>query len=266
MASKVIVLSLHKAGTNLISEIFQRIGYSIIGEGIGHSYDAVREIVSKAKISKNDPNAVLKALLDQTPSKSAIFIHQITLPSTGFTPAPFFDEWTVNCRPPIVFNYRDPRAVCSSLVRYLSSSDAGKVSKWPWGVVQRQVLSSIDSHSERLDYAIEHFGDHFHRLYADHIWALKHPAILKARYEDLVGPAGGGDLASQRRCISQISAYLDLDLDLDALCASIYNPAARTFKYGQADHWKREFDDRQVERFAVKYGELLRTYGYEEMK
>jgi hypothetical protein len=61
---------------------------------------------------------------------------------------------------------------------------------------------------------------------------LRHPDILKLRFEDLVGPEGGGTTTAQHEAIARPAEFLNLSVDISAVASGL-NGGTRTFRRGR---------------------------------
>lgn len=99
---------------------------------------------------------------------------------------------------------------------------------------------------------------------------------LFIRFEDLVGPKGGGALEAQRSSIERLSSHLGLDLTAEErsfLTTSLFGKYDRksldekltwTFRKGQIGGWKEAFTEEHKRVFKERFGDLLIALGYEE--
>jgi hypothetical protein len=88
---------------------------------------------------------------------------------------------------------------------------------------------------------------------------------LVVRFEDLVGPGGGGDAGAQHDAVTGIYRYLGLEDD-DALvrsvCGRLFSSDSPTFRRGSIGGWRDAFDDELetiFERIVTGHWE---PYGY----
>jgi len=91
------------------------------------------------------------------------------------------------------------------------------------------------------------------------------PCSLVIKYENLVGPQGGGDASLQEREIQRIGEHLGLDLTADEVyyvMNSIYGNSL-TFRKGHVGAWKEFFDPPLCEAFKSKFGIDLILMKYE---
>lgn len=103
------------------------------------------------------------------------------------------------------------------------------------------------------------------RLRAYQPW-LEDPAVLGCRFEDLVGPRGGGDGERQLQQVMLIGAFLDRELteeQAEQVAALAWRPKSRTFRKGAIGDWVNHFTDEHKAVFKQVAGEPLIALGYE---
>lgn len=91
--------------------------------------------------------------------------------------------------------------------------------------------------------------------------------LFTVRFEDLVGPSGGGDKSMQRDLLRSLFEFLGLDADDNALSlqsARLFSNASPTFRKGQIGGWTDHFDAELKELFKQHVGDALFRYGYEQ--
>jgi sulfotransferase 6B1 len=92
--------------------------------------------------------------------------------------------------------------------------------------------------------------------------------VTVCRFEDLIGPRGGGTEAEQLRVISELAAVADVDLDRSGaaeLAERVWSPRAATFNRGRIGGWRESFDATTRELFDESISkEALADYGYDE--
>jgi hypothetical protein len=155
-------------------------------------------------------------------------------------------------------NVRDPRDVCISSVYYFENT--------------LNVLLGEDADFDtRLSYTIKqkemrnYFGVllHFQR-----VWDLinkVNPLVIK--YEDLVGPQGGGTIEQQIKAIQQVGRIFNMDINKNkaiAIGERIYGHS-ETFRSGKTGSWRDQFTPKHIEEFK-KSGlqKVLIDFGYEK--
>jgi hypothetical protein len=94
-------------------------------------------------------------------------------------------------------------------------------------------------------------------------WASD-PDCLMVRFEDLVGPRGGGSAERQRTAIERIITHLGHDVNQAAdLMTAVFDPDSRTFRAGQIDGWKSELDAANLAQLNAYCAPLCQAAGYE---
>ncbi|MBW1804586.1 MAG: hypothetical protein JRJ85_28140 [Deltaproteobacteria bacterium] len=92
---------------------------------------------------------------------------------------------------------------------------------------------------------------------------LYHPEVLKVRFEDLIGPQGGGDSTTQIETIESIYAYLGIaGMDAAKVAGQIFSKDSPTFRKGQIGSHKEFLSKEQLDKFHRLHGTLLKQYGY----
>ena len=95
---------------------------------------------------------------------------------------------------------------------------------------------------------------------------LDQPEIHVTRFEDLVGPRGGGSAETQHREIVRLAAFLQRPLSDDHAAQvgeRMYSRASMTFRKGATGDWEQHFGPAHREAFARVAGDLLVRLGYE---
>ena len=104
----------------------------------------------------------------------------------------------------------------------------------------------------------------FRDAYAVNRWLLASPHALSVRYEDLVGPLGGGSADRQHATVTRVLEHLGVSASVPALCDGLYG-GTKTFSVGRVDDWRDHFDDHALQRFEELFGDILDAYGYERV-
>jgi hypothetical protein len=261
-----IVVSLPKSGTNLISRCVEALGYRAIGAGIRRSYAGIFTTVGGERSERAASNprredvladsAVLIRLgLDSDDGRTCVFVHG--LPCRG--------SLTDSCLGrdgPVIFNYRDPRAVMVSLVHYLTQGAREAFTPLSGFMELARVLSRLPSSDRRLTFLMTYAPNYVGDAFRTNAWLLRHSDVLRLRYESLVGPAGGGSEAAQLASIDAIATSLGVRCDPAAIARSLYETTSRTFRTGTIDGWRHEFTAEIERQFRRLYSDILDAYGY----
>ena len=167
-----------------------------------------------------------------------------------------------------VFLIRDPRDVAVSHGFYVQ-----KETRHPQHDHYTNVLTSD---GERLMATIHSFKTNvvdgiarqssFDTLAGSLPW-LAHSSTLVVRFEDLIGPRGGGDERVQRETIRQIGDFVGRPLRGDqavAVAQKMYGKQSSTFRKGQVGDWHNHFSEEHVSAFKDIMGDRLIALGYEQ--
>jgi len=89
---------------------------------------------------------------------------------------------------------------------------------------------------------------------------------LIVRFEDLIGPRGGGTREAQVRALAKVCDHIGIETD-DArvrdLASRLFYTASPTFRKGLVGQWKDKMSHSIKELVDEKLGDLIRRYGYE---
>ena len=157
---------------------------------------------------------------------------------------------------------RDPRDVVVSYAHFIMKIGKEKITRRP----EHKALVALPSHRARLRIMIE--GNEGtasvpDRFGAFHGW-LREPDSLTVRFEDLVGAAGGGNDAAQRREVARLAEHLGERRsaeEIDAVCGALWGGTA-TFRKGEIGQWREEFDDELRDLARRRMGDIVAQLGY----
>ncbi|MEU7914154.1 hypothetical protein [Microbispora bryophytorum] len=250
------VVALHKSGTNLVAALMRALGYTVSGEGTGPSpYPG-------GLWEKNEAD-----YLPTLGPGSAYLVHSLPMPTVGGPlqyPRPLFSLWCENDFP-VIYHYRDPRAVILSLIRYLLKQNvSGGFTGLPFHTMYARVLRSLPTGERRLTHAIDNLDSYLTWSFRDNAWLLDHPGVLTTSYETLVGARGGGGDHERDLAVAQLMVTLGISGDPADMAQRAYDPLARTFSRGRAYGWVDEFSEEHLLRFRRRHSDILERYGYPE--
>lgn len=194
---------------------------------------------------------------DNLPDHTCWFVHQLSL--TGAAPD-FLRDWAADGVPRLLLNVRDPRDALLSMVTFLSG-DRG-IGAFGDHHVHAGVLRSAGTLGERLTLALTDPTFPGIRTLDETVWMLRHPQVCVVRFEDLVGPGGGGSRHRQLTAVRRVAEFLDARTDVEALAESVFRRDAFTFRVGRGGRWREHFDADHIALFENRYGHLLDLYGY----
>jgi hypothetical protein len=157
---------------------------------------------------------------------------------------------------------RDPRDVAVSQLHYIKRLKQHPI---------HEAFVALPSDHERLLFSIRGgtLGgrqmlslDERYRRFSG--WAKDEGSVV-VKFEDLVGPEGGGSAEAQRRAVGRVAKHLGLEADEEMLSAVGENifGAGQTFRKGQIGGWREEFSAEHERAAAEVVGPLLVELGYE---
>lgn len=162
-----------------------------------------------------------------------------------------------------VFIIRDPRAVVISLLSFIQDTI---------GMPKPHFLQAdfrLLKPSQQLDLLL-HGGEAplaqvlitpFSTVYQNMLNWRNDPRCLFLRFEDLVGPNGGGSEQKQHQAIKSIEKHLGHTLDSEQY-KDIYSTTARTFRKGSIDGWKESLGADVIKRLNDYCKPLCKAAGY----
>ena len=157
---------------------------------------------------------------------------------------------------------RDPRDVAVSQMHYIKKLKTHPV---------HEGFVALPTDEERLLFSIRGGSlggremlplDERYRRFSG--WASEEGAVV-VRFEDLVGPEGGGNAEAQRQAVSLVAAHLGVAADEETLVRvgeGIFG-AGQTFRKGTIGGWKEEFSGEHERAAEEVVGPLLAELGYD---
>lgn len=96
---------------------------------------------------------------------------------------------------------------------------------------------------------------------------LDDSTTLVCRFEDMVGPRGGGDIEKQLAEIRRIGDFVDRPLTREQaqqIAQKMYSEASLTYRKGLVGDWSNHFTETHRRAFKEMAGDILIRLGYEE--
>lgn len=164
---------------------------------------------------------------------------------------------------------RDPRDVVTSHFHYVAE-------KHPQHRLHDHYVSLPDDDARLMASICGVAGDHTadgDRLESIGEWMdaflswSEEPYVTVIRFEDLIGPKGGGSETRQLQTIRQLADHLDLTLSTDEvryIRENVFSTDSSTFRKGLIGDWKNHFTPEHVDAFKQEAGDWLVKMGYEE--
>jgi hypothetical protein len=245
--SLVFVISFAKAGTHLVGALMRKLGYEVVGPIL--------------------PPAVQQQLATNPaglPPQTCVMFHK--LPLSDF-PRDLAVHWHQTGSPAVFLNYRDPRDILCSYVRFLMRNTENRTFEpSPAQLSHSFILQSLPDHDARLMHAITDTTFPYHTVFEDSTWLLHHPLVCKVAFERLVGAQGGGSADEQRDQIAEILRHLGVVGDPATFAEGIFRKDSATFAKGQIGSFREEFKPEHHAAFNARFGDVLELYGYERVE
>lgn len=95
---------------------------------------------------------------------------------------------------------------------------------------------------------------------------LNRENIVVIRFEDLVGPKGGGNKERQHAAIRRIALSLEQELkedQVETIGEKMFG-ASTTFRKGQIGSWEGKYNESNLLLFYLRYGRYQKAFGYSE--
>jgi hypothetical protein len=152
----------------------------------------------------------------------------------------------------LFFIYRDPRDQIIAWVMSENTQD------------QRSINDKI---ADAIDPTKEYFWGYYgiNDVYINIAPWSTVPSVCAVKFEDLVGPAGGGSIEKQHKTIQCVVHHLGLTLS-DAVITFVANGLfgnSTTFREGKIGAWKEHFTQEHKDLFKKHAGQILIDLGYE---
>ena len=161
----------------------------------------------------------------------------------------------------VLFVIRDPRDIAVSNFKYISEID-----KTHWA---HREIKSLPNDSDRLMASIKgipgilpSIGEMLTRFQP---W-LHMENIFICRFEDLIGPEGGGNFQKQLAILSDISNFIHIPVDqvkLEKIAAKVFSGKSSTYRKGKVGDWQNYFDSEHINEFKNVANREIIAYGYE---
>ncbi|MDP9233056.1 MAG: sulfotransferase domain-containing protein [Actinomycetota bacterium] len=183
---------------------------------------------------------------------------QVVVSHLRFTPG--YPEILASSGAAGVFLVRDPHDIVVSQVHYVAKREDHRL---------HQLFSEQGNAREKLRLAIT--GDRGRgapsigeRL--DYFAGWLDAGCLVIRFEDLVGPSGGGDAVRQQDAVASLYRHVGLPADAPAIASisdRLFSSESPTFRKGSAGGWRSSFDPELEALFDEVVGDRPVPYGYQ---
>ena len=153
---------------------------------------------------------------------------------------------------------RDPRAVISSSVNYILRLKTHPLHSRLRSLPSKERYLCVLHGDPKYNY--QSIEDRYRSI---RIWKDS-SKVLTIRFEDLIGPAGGGDSSRMHDSISSIIQHIDADLSkLNYVKDNLFG-FRRTFNKGQVGSWKTEIPSEVQSVIKNELSDLIQDLGYND--
>ena len=239
---KIVIISVPKCGTHLLGKCINLLGFE-----------------PSFKFTSAGTKEELQKHLN---SKKNIMIH-----------LSYKDEFKeILEQPDIVtfFIYRDPRDQLASWAYYmLKHNQALYINNNPpiSTLTYDEVLNSLITEGEKI-YYYKNSNIRANDLYAYYHLFLpwqKYLFVCSIKFEDIIGPHGGGSLPRQIQTLTKIASHLHIDLSPEKLEYVIENlfGESHTFRKGKIGGWEEDFKVYHLYNFNNRFKKLCTELGYD---
>lgn len=168
----------------------------------------------------------------------------------------------------MVLIIRDPRDIVVSHFHYVSyRSRRHRLHAYYTSLPddQTRLMVSITGILEPQNDPIVRLPDIDSRSRAFLTWKDHGACVVK--FENLVGPHGGGTSEAQEKEICTLAEYLGVDYSEETIkhiARNVYDPQSATFRKGSTGDWKNHLTREHKEAFKQIAGQLIVDLGYEQ--
>ncbi|MFC4008212.1 hypothetical protein ACFOY2_13350 [Nonomuraea purpurea] len=230
----------------------RRLGQQVVNRYGQARHDHTDQVITNDHISY--------AKFADTPPGLCWIFHELDLARVDGN---FLGEWIETGNPPLIFNYRDPRDVVISLINFIEGRTRQGYGNFYEYDLFNAILKTKPTWEEKIDYVLREPSFIARTEFERATWLLNHPNVCKLRYEDLVGPNGGGSREGQLDAVTRLLRHIGDDRDPEQVLDRIYDPGSWSFFQGRIGAWRDKFTDANLARFKEVHGDLLEQYGYE---
>jgi sulfotransferase 6B1 len=232
--NKILVLTIPKAGTHLMMKVVEMIAQE---KFYPFNQTTVRE----------------KAVEELCEGEDRLFIDHL-LPNYDFLKSDQSDKYIK------VVLVRDLRDVCLSYIYWIHTLEMAlmperikRVYRWPLDERLSKAIMQPDANCGTGWFARNALE-----------W-IKNPTVFVCRFEDLVGPLGGGSRNDQEATIEALGKHLGYELSKERVAeiADTLFGGTLTFRKGQIGEWREHFSPQHIDLFKSALGKELIELGYE---
>ena len=106
-----------------------------------------------------------------------------------------------------------------------------------------------------------------YKQHLDYAWKwVENNAVYLVRYEDLIGPKGGGHRKIQIQTIDNICGYLGIAKtkeEIESIADHLWGGKTRTMHLGQSKYWEKLYNKELRDLFESMYAKYQTDLGYD---
>lgn len=168
----------------------------------------------------------------------------------------------------VLLMVRDPRDVVTSHFHYVTEKHPGHRLHEHYrslpddGARLMASIRGVDGEHTRDGDPLEGIEEWMDRFLA---WN-EQPYTAVLRFEDLIGPRGGGSREAQVETVETVADHIGVDLtdeEVDYVARNTFSTGSSTFRKGLIGDWRNHFEPEHVEAFKQAAGDHLLDLGYE---
>lgn len=161
----------------------------------------------------------------------------------------------------VLFMVRDPRDVVVSHFKYVCNIDTDHRLSAHYRSLpddDARLMASIvgvDGLKPSIGEILDEFAG----------WMAADTSLL-CRFEDLIGPEGGGSREAQHEVLRAVGQHLDIPVtgdEIARIAEGIFSPRSSTFRKGRLGVWREHFNAQHIAKFKEVAGTAIVRYGYE---
>lgn len=158
---------------------------------------------------------------------------------------------------------RDPRDIALSHAHYVLKTSSHPLNSHYKSMknFDECLLFSISGGLARNGLFLESIGERAKRIDG---WLTK-GRVLSIKFEELVGPLGGGGGEVQLECINRVLTFASMEkskVEVNFIQEKLFGGQGRTFRRGQVGEWEKEFQDFHIEAFEAVSRGIVEKWGY----
>lgn len=161
---------------------------------------------------------------------------------------------------PKLLMVRDPRDIILSHCEHVVKNENHRL---------HEIYSSLPDVESRLELTIR--GDQERgidpiRVRFEYFFGWLKTSTLIVRFEDLVGPRGGGDREAQVSALTTMYDHIGFEIsdrDLKSIAGNLFYTASPTFRKGLIGQWRDEMSSDIKKLVDEKMREVISRYGYD---